>query len=384
MHTSIGGHMLTRLKYVRRGLLVVGSLILLCWNSSVFAQKIEIKKEDGVTIVYNPGVPVPLEGFSTQATLKEELIIGEESGKEDHWFSYLNYLAVDEAGNIYTLDPKDIRIRVFNSRGKLLRAFGKKGQGPGEFQGPGYLVITPDRKLVVSDVLNRRLTYFTLEGELDKVISLKTLPRGSFKPDSKGFLYRHTIQSVNEKRQQELVKHNPDLDPVLKLHSSERKQERGVFEPFPKVYIYDVTQDDHFVWLLTSTYEIHVVDPSGNTIRRIKKDHKDIKVTKSDKDRYLKTQPQSFLDSFRVEFPEYYPVCSRQRGDERSRIFIRTYEKDSNGDHIVDVFDPEGRYFSRFPVPTDERIYAIKSDKVYCITENEQGIPLVKRYAIEW
>ena len=353
-------------------------------RSLAIAQKIEIRKEDGVTTVYNTRVPVPLDGFSTQATLKEDLIIGEESGKEDHWFSYLNYLAVDEAGNIYTLDPKDIRIRVFDSGGKLLRAFGKKGQGPGEFQGPGYMVITPDGQLFVSDVLNRRLTYMTPEGELDRIISLKTLPRGAFKPDSKGFLYRHTIQSVNEMRQQELVKHGPDLDPVLKLHSFKRKQERGVFETYPIVYIYDVTQDDHFVWLLMSTYEIHVVDPSGNTIRRIKKDHEDIKVTKADKDRFLKTQPQSFRDRFRIEFPEYYPVCSRQRVDEKNRIYIRTYAKDSKGNHIVDEFDSEGRYFSRFSFPEEERFYAVRNEKIYCIAENEDGVPLVKRYAIEW
>jgi hypothetical protein len=376
--------MTMHLKLIKHIYMVTCSLMLLCWYPPVIAQEIETKKENGITVVTNPSVPVPLEGYSTRAVLREDLIIGEESDKEDHWFSYLNYLAVDAAGNIYTLDPKDIRIRVFDPQGKLLRAFGRNGQGPGEFQGPGYIVITPKGKLFVSDVLNQRLTYMTLEGELDKVISLSTLPRGAFKPDSRGFLYRHTVQGTGGKTQQELVRHGPDLESLLKLHSFEEKRERGVFQPYPKVYIYDVTQDDHFVWLLTTAYDIRVVDPTGNTIRRIKKDHKDIKITKADKDRYMKTRSQSFLDRFRIEFPDHYPVCSRQRVDEKNRIFIRTYARDDKSDHIVDVFDPQGRYFSRFAVPQDERIYAIKNGKVYCITENKEGIPVVKRYTIEW
>jgi outer membrane protein assembly factor BamB len=372
------------IKLTRSVLIVIESLALLCLSSLLFGQKIEIQKEGGVTVVYNPRIPVPLDGFSTQATLKEELIIGEESDKEDYWFSYLSYLAVDDSGNIYTLDPRDIRIRVFNPTGKLIRAFGKKGQGPGEFQGPGYIVITPDGKLFISDVFNRRLTYLTLDGKLDKIISLKTLSRGVVKPDSKGFLYQHTIAPANGTMRQEMIKYDPDLNPILKIHSCERKKERGVFEPYPIVYVYDVTQDDHFIWLLTSTYEINVIDPNGKTIRRIKKDHKDIRVTKADKERYLKTHSQSFLERIRFKFPKFYPVCSRQRVDEKNRIYIRTYEKDSKGDHIVDVFDHKGRYFSRFSVPANERIYAIKKDKIYCILKDEDGIPLVKRYAIKW
>ncbi|MCK4826513.1 hypothetical protein KA005_62805 [bacterium] len=104
------GHMLKLIKLTKSVLILIESLTLLCLSSYLFGQKIEIQKEGGVTVVYNPRIPVHLDGFSTRATLKEELIIGKESDKEDYWFSRLNYLAVDEAGNIYTLDPKDIRI----------------------------------------------------------------------------------------------------------------------------------------------------------------------------------------------------------------------------------------------------------------------------------
>ena len=82
------------MKLTRSVLIVIESLALLCLSSLLFGQKIEIQKEGGVTVVYNPRIPVPLDGFSTQAILKEELIIGEESDKEDYWFSYLNYLKV--------------------------------------------------------------------------------------------------------------------------------------------------------------------------------------------------------------------------------------------------------------------------------------------------
>jgi len=44
----------------------------------------------------------------------------------------------DEAGKVYVLDRKAGQIKVFDPQGNFLRAIGRRGQGPGEFQEPRY------------------------------------------------------------------------------------------------------------------------------------------------------------------------------------------------------------------------------------------------------
>jgi len=157
------------------------------------AQEIKKKIENGVTVIRNPKTPVPPSGSQSKLILKEDLGIGKDTKKENYWFSYLNSLAVDDSGNIYTLDPKEIKIRVFDSNGKLLRTFGRQGQGPGEFRGPGWMNVMPDGDLIVFDVLSRRFTYLTLDGKFLKTVSISTLPPGVVRIDKKGFIYQHKV-----------------------------------------------------------------------------------------------------------------------------------------------------------------------------------------------
>lgn len=76
-----------------------------------WTQEIEIKTENGVIVVSNPKTPSPAPEGPSILKLKGDLIIG-ASEKEDYWFSALNSIAVDDSGNIYTLDPKEVRMEV--------------------------------------------------------------------------------------------------------------------------------------------------------------------------------------------------------------------------------------------------------------------------------
>jgi len=349
------------------------------------AQEVEIRTENGVTIVHNPKTPVTVPGIPSTVILKEDLIIGKESDKEDYWFSVLNSLAVDDSGNIYTLDPKEVKIRVFDSKGKLLRTCGRMGQGPGEFRGPGWMKIMPDSVLVVYDVLSRRFTCLTLDGKFLKTVSVNKLPRGSVRIDSRGFVYQYK-RGRGYKTVEELVKFDPDLNLIMKFHSFENTRKRSVSNPFPKNYYFDLTKDDNLIWVLSSTYDIHVVDPNGKNAKRILKDYDPVKITNSDKERFIERESlQEAPFRFKLEFHEYYPVVSGLFIDDHDRIYTKTSEKDSKGSIYYDVFDPVGRYISRFSLPENEQVHVVKNDKLYCIIrESEDGIPLVKRYTIGW
>ena len=350
-----------------------------------WGQEVKIKTENGVTVVYNPKTPVALPGVPSTVILKEDLVIGKETDKEDNWFSFLNSIAVDDSGRIYTLDPKEIKIRVFNTKGKLLRTFGRRGQGPGEFSGPGRIKVTPDGTLLIYDVLSRMFTYLTLDGKFMKTVSVKKIPGGLVRIDSRGYVYQHKT-ARGENIVQELVKYDPDLNPIQTFHSFEKTRKLWLSNPFPERYNFVVSENDHLIWILSSTYDIHVVDPNGKTIKRILKDYDPVKITDTDKERIMKEEDA--IDApFRrkIEFPEYHPVVSGLFIDDQGRIYTKTSERGEKGGVYYDVFNPEGRYIARFSLPENEQVAVIKDNRLYCIIrENEEGIPLAKRYRLEW
>lgn len=74
-------------------------------------------------------------------------------------------LAIDrKRGIVYVADTLDHRIYVYTTSGKRLREIGKRGDGDGEFNYPGYLFVDREGNLYVSDCLNFRIQIFSPDG----------------------------------------------------------------------------------------------------------------------------------------------------------------------------------------------------------------------------
>jgi len=100
-------------------------------------------------------------------------------------------LDVSQDGVICALAIDSGEVEVYNPEGSLLRKFGKKGQGPGEFSHPWYLSISPENEIFVLDKSTRRMGVFDIQGHFLRVIdcppSLGLM--NSFLFDSLGDLY---------------------------------------------------------------------------------------------------------------------------------------------------------------------------------------------------
>ena len=87
-------------------------------------EEVKIKKEKGITVVYNPKKPAPPPGEPSQLILKEDLTIGLKEGQEDYILLQPVDLDVDAQGNIYVLDRKASHIKVVPYRSPF---FSSKG-----------------------------------------------------------------------------------------------------------------------------------------------------------------------------------------------------------------------------------------------------------------
>lgn len=78
-------------------------------------------------------------------------------------FTWFRELEVGPNGDVYTFHRQDHNIRVHSAEGRLVRTIGREGEGPGEFNGTGFMGLLGD-SLWVLDIGTYRLSFFGLDG----------------------------------------------------------------------------------------------------------------------------------------------------------------------------------------------------------------------------
>jgi len=72
-------------------------------------------------------------------------------------------LAVDASGHLFVVDTSQHQVLMFD-KGRLLKRFGKRGKGVGEFNFPTMIWHHQDGSILVTDSLNFRIQKFDVEG----------------------------------------------------------------------------------------------------------------------------------------------------------------------------------------------------------------------------
>ncbi len=73
-------------------------------------------------------------------------------------------VAVGPDGSVYVTDAATSTITVFSREGSILRTWGRKGNGDGEFNEPWGIAVAPDGSVFVADTWNHRIQKFDAQG----------------------------------------------------------------------------------------------------------------------------------------------------------------------------------------------------------------------------
>ncbi len=353
-------------------------LSFLVFSSSPQTEDIKTKIVNGVPTVYNPKVPASLQ----QIVLKEDIVIGggNETGK--YALSDIRSVQVDEEENIYVLDLKDIRVKVFDKTGKGIRIFGKKGQGYGELQLPYRMYLISGKELMFYDISNRRISYFSLDGECLREISTRNQMFDRTITDSKGYIIGYFF-IPGEMYRHELKKFDPKLNSVMTLATIEEKRTPYVIEMLDTTLQFRLMENDNIVWSHPSTYELYIVSPEGKTLRKIVRAYDSVRITEEERKEMIESR--TVPPEYKIKLPEFYNPLYYFLCDEEDRIYVRTYERDGKGGFYYDVFDSEGRYIAKFSLPGNELIFVAKKDAMYAVVSRGGNVfTSVKRYSVEW
>ncbi len=315
---------------------------------------------------------------------------GGDSAEAD--FSQIAAVAIGAGGEAAVLDGKECRVFIFDVRGKRLRTFGRKGQGPGELSGPIGIAWTPGGEILVDDALNRRLSYFSSEGKpLRQVSTAQGMGMGlaGLIMDPRGRMAARTLFFEGGKIGFEIRVYDKDLKPGPPLGRVELGAlGQGKFDPLTLMPGLVMASDAGGNIFLGSPagYRINVFGFDGRPRRAIERAYDPVPVRKEDQARIMKMlggMPATGGFSLKemILIPAAFPAYSFFVVDPAGRILVRTFEKGKTDKEFYwDLFDAAGRYAAR--IPSAAELVAWRDGRIFGIQEDEDGFQVLKCFRV--
>jgi sugar lactone lactonase YvrE len=141
----------------------------------VTPHKLAVDREGNVWVTdigTAPGIGQQVLKFNPRGQVMMRLGTAGVSGAGPHQFQQPTDVAIGRNGDIYVADGHangggdggNARIVQFDRNGAFIRAWGRKGMGPGEFDMPHDLAIDSHDRLFVADRQNNRIQIFEADG----------------------------------------------------------------------------------------------------------------------------------------------------------------------------------------------------------------------------
>ncbi len=350
---------------------------------------------DGVMTVTNPIEPYYGE---VSFELEEDLSIGNEEDENYLFYSAFD-LAVDQDGNIYISENRNIRVQKFDRVGNYLQTIGRKGQGPGEYEQPSHLFydeskgnicVQDGREIVIFDGNGNYLNdVFFLILPYDYMLSNDGNIWGRFAKT--GEKYASTsISMVNP--QGEFIK---DIAETPMINSS-YTIENGIMM-FTHGYEYGLVFSDidsqTFIYGNSQDYKLHVVRSDGELLLIIEKDEPQMPFTNALINRIFDARYKGLSSSQKAgfKFPDTFPFFNLVFTDDTGRIYVKRTQLPDEEENLMecDIFSKDGYYLYKISIPMYETEYGrsswiVKNGYYYTIkVDEETGLETVKRYTIK-
>ena len=299
--------------------------------------------------------------------------------KKPNWFFYPIHVVDDR---MIIADGLQVQFYSLNDF-KLIKTFGKKGEGPNEFLGydDGACVLTTvNADSIVVDSVGK-ISFYSKNGEFKK--SMKTQNGNYFRSlGDNDYLLGYTVEVEDNILYGLIYLYDMEFNKIKLLSKFK--------EPFlqKKVNPYDYRRPlpivyDGKLFLDRRDGSFDIFDKKGNELYIITYDYEKVPITNSHIKRtieLLKADPR-INDKFeqfksRLEFSEYFPVIKHYSISD-GKIYVLTYkEKDNKSEFIV--LDTKGKFLKKILFPlaqisiVEPYPYTIHKGKVYQLVENQE------------
>lgn len=366
-------------------------------------------------MAFSVASPPPEDMFQTgKIRLEQELVLDDAAMPEDVFFESPSTLVCDPEGNIFVVDAGATDVKKFDPQGKFLKAFGREGQGPGEF-GRIYYSAYAGSRLILWDSGNRRLCACSPDGEFidsvnipydeGSVRKLRGLPTGEVLVEME-----KTFRSEPDKPQEcRIDLYSRDLKFVRNIYERRlwrkkyvRTKEYGIsvlYFPYSADVQWEVTPDGRIVIGYSADYDAGIYDLDGTKTAAISHDCDPVEVTEKDKKSFFDSisfyrngerlkDPPEYVTKY-TEFPEYKPVYDNILVDTEGNIWVvLNRERPKERGKVFDAFDRDGKFISRVLMegdavfPDSRNAYILHGRSLLSIETGADDLYRIIRYKI--
>src|SRR5690554_6309025 len=293
-------------------------------------------------------------------------------------------VALDAAGNVYAIDRLAGKIWVFDAQGGLRAAFGRKGEGPGEFDSPTGPGIGPDGRLYVRDAY--RVSVFGPDSSTGLLTKFEDSFEGPVYPDwmstratrfdeSGAMLYpgkrwledgttlRWVVRFVDGVTADTIfVPHYanaPQLTAYVRISPQSGRMLHGLNHvPFAPLPVWDVTPEGTVISGDAMSYELAETDRHGAVIARFSRDVP-LDAIPADERRDSVAALRARLDSIPValdrvvgvpeevrslDVPDRYPAYMAVYVSNDGDVWVRRWPVGGGDRSLFDVFARSGEF----------------------------------------
>jgi hypothetical protein len=354
-----------------------------CAGLFISAGILSAAAQEPPAVVENPLVPNAIPGLPKGVRLNPDGEFNRSLVTAGLSFASIQAVALDSQSRLFVLDSREARITVLDRAGHPLNSFGRRGQGPGEFNLPQALILDDQGRLVVLDGGSRTLSILTTEGSaLERItipLAIQVLGLFGFR---EGMFYLGTARFEKKGGSACLEKWDSRLT-QFSLQAQFRMPAWESGETPPRL-VAALLRNGGLIYGSAHQYSLTILDGRGHPIAAFQKKWKPVPIPKDrilalSKDPRGKLNPEAAAALKRGALMEAFNSI---REDPQGRFWIGTNEKDAGGNRVYDLFAPDGRLFARASIPGS--LLALDRDAVYVRTEDEQGFPSIARLRIEW
>lgn len=374
-------------------------------------EKVEKIIKDGVEVVFNHLEPYKIKGEPSQLSLEEEFIIDfERNDLAELRIDGTAGFDVDSEGNIYCIctDRDDNQIAKFNRYGKFVTSFGHKGQGPGELEEPSSSSFRVNEldQIIVSDY-RKKICLFNNNGDLVKEIRLDPKFEMATLLGNGKILVGKPIRKPEEERTElPIILCSENLEEINILHTGKRlvmlsrAKKINPLSIYYFHYYWKVSKGLIYIGNYSNEYEILIYGTEGNLMRKIRKKYNQVPVPNTLKKKILnRFENHPMNEQLRLKekvyFPKFYPPYQFFFVDEKSRLYVMSFERGKGPNNFIyDIFNPDGLFVGRMVL--DNCVYwpqssikipsevVAKNNRIHCLREKESGYQELVVYKMIW
>jgi len=342
-----------------------------------------------------------------------------EVGAADGPFAFGRILDVAPrgAGGMWIVDGQARRVRGFDEQGRETLAFGRPGNGPGEFRSIGRIAERPDGSLRIGGRMPVELYAFDASGQPLGTTSVSpdvyreaartdsdgppmgpTLAEWQFTGAGMAFVQTTTLDaSAGDVARRDALVRLEDGSAPTRLAAWEAPAMRGgvtgellllqpaaSWSPLP----------DGGAWLtFGERYEIRRFDARGELRSILRRPEARLALTPEVEERFRSglaaeaENPAMLAMLENAVFPDSLPaVAALLASEENSRLWVGVMDPSRplrlDEPNALDGFASDGRYLGRLPIPPGFRPTRISADRMYGVWQDGLDVSYARRYRI--